>query len=205
MRGNSEAPAKVDRRVVRTRKAIMDAFDRLIVEKGFDKITVSAIAREANIDRKTFYLHYSSIEELAKRKTEQYLESILAAMKEHGATHSFPETLHNLLVEVNKLLTSQLDVFQHIASGISQERVIEALSHALRPALENSGLDSSAVENETILSRMQFYVAGGLSLYTSWLESDHSKPIESVSDIIEGAVTPSEATTAAYTRMYGLA
>lgn len=56
----------VDRRIVRTRKAIHTAFIELLTEMDFDKITITALAKRADIDRKTFYTHYSSTEELFK-------------------------------------------------------------------------------------------------------------------------------------------
>ena len=48
-----------DRRVVRTRKAIREAFFKLMENQDYHKITIASVAREADIDRKTFYLHYS--------------------------------------------------------------------------------------------------------------------------------------------------
>ena len=47
---------RLDRRIVRSRNAILSAFERLLMEKPLADITVSAIAREANVDRKTFTL-----------------------------------------------------------------------------------------------------------------------------------------------------
>ena len=52
---------RIDRRIVRSRNAILSAFERLLMEKPLADITVSAIAREANVDRKTFYVHLSLI------------------------------------------------------------------------------------------------------------------------------------------------
>ena len=59
-----KSSGKIDRRVLKTRAAIKAALDKLVKEQGMDKLTVSALAREANIDRKTFYLHYDSIDAL---------------------------------------------------------------------------------------------------------------------------------------------
>lgn len=53
---------KLDRRVVRSRRLIIDAFERLLLKESLEDITVSAIAREADIDRKTFYQHFGSID-----------------------------------------------------------------------------------------------------------------------------------------------
>ena len=44
-----------DRRVVKTKKAIRNAFAKLLSEKELDKITMKDIAEEANINRKTLY------------------------------------------------------------------------------------------------------------------------------------------------------
>jgi AcrR family transcriptional regulator len=49
---------KVDPRVVRTRKLIIDAFLSLIAETPFDDITVQDIAAQATVNRATFYAHF---------------------------------------------------------------------------------------------------------------------------------------------------
>lgn len=53
-----------DKRVMRTEKAIRTAFYKLLGDIDYEKISVSALAREAGVDRKTFYLHYKSIDAL---------------------------------------------------------------------------------------------------------------------------------------------
>ena len=55
---------KIDRRVLKTRQAIEEALASLILKTDYDKITVSALAKEANINRKTFYLHYDSVDDV---------------------------------------------------------------------------------------------------------------------------------------------
>ena len=76
MAASDENAPKLDRRVVRTRKAIQTAFRNLVVRQGAEKITVSALAREADIDRKTFYLHYASLDELAEEQGHLVVDRI---------------------------------------------------------------------------------------------------------------------------------
>ncbi len=57
-------PNTEDVRVTRTRAAIMNAFEEMICEEKAEEINVKALAERAGIHRKTFYLHYSSIEAL---------------------------------------------------------------------------------------------------------------------------------------------
>ena len=49
---------KVDRRIQRTRQLLDDALIELILEKGYDKITVQNIVDQANVGRSTFYAHF---------------------------------------------------------------------------------------------------------------------------------------------------
>jgi AcrR family transcriptional regulator len=48
-----------DPRVKRTRQLIQEAFWTLMLAKGFDSVTVRDIAREATVNRSTFYAHYA--------------------------------------------------------------------------------------------------------------------------------------------------
>ena len=53
-----------DLRVVRTRKLINSAFMNMVSEMDLDKITVKGLTERAGVNRKTFYLHFESIEAL---------------------------------------------------------------------------------------------------------------------------------------------
>lgn len=55
---------KTDRRVERTRELLQKVLIELITERGYDAITIRDIVDRANIGRTTFYLHYSSKDEL---------------------------------------------------------------------------------------------------------------------------------------------
>lgn len=51
-----------DLRIARTRKAIRSAFEEMAQETELSKITVKALTERAGINRKTFYLHYETLE-----------------------------------------------------------------------------------------------------------------------------------------------
>lgn len=53
-----------DLRVARTNRALKEAFEELVLEKDVDKITITELTKRAGVNRKTFYLHYETIEEL---------------------------------------------------------------------------------------------------------------------------------------------
>jgi AcrR family transcriptional regulator len=55
---------KEDRRIERTKLTLAEALRQLIVEKGYENISVQEIIDKANIGRSTFYTHYENKEQL---------------------------------------------------------------------------------------------------------------------------------------------
>lgn len=54
----------LDRRIQRTRSLLQDALLELILEKGYDAITVQNVIDRANVGRSTFYAHFQDKEDL---------------------------------------------------------------------------------------------------------------------------------------------
>src|SRR6185437_2006254 len=57
-------PAVQDRRVERTQRALREALIRLVLERGWDDVSVQDVCARANVGRSTFYLHFADKEEL---------------------------------------------------------------------------------------------------------------------------------------------
>ena len=68
-----------DRRVRRTQEALREALVSLILEKGYEAITVGDIVDLANVGRSTFYAHFTDKDELLLRGLEQLHNSLDAA------------------------------------------------------------------------------------------------------------------------------
>ena len=56
-----------DLRIIKTKQAIKDAFFSLVEEVGFDNVHIKDVAKRAQINRNTFYLHYESKEDLVQK------------------------------------------------------------------------------------------------------------------------------------------
>ena len=56
--------AKLDQRIVRTRKALQDALIALSLERGYENLTIRAVTLHAGVSYATFFRHYKSLEEL---------------------------------------------------------------------------------------------------------------------------------------------
>ena len=59
-----------DRRILRTKKLLREAFTRLLQTKPLEKISVKELCDLAGINRYTFYLHYQDLRDLYTRLEE---------------------------------------------------------------------------------------------------------------------------------------
>lgn len=86
---------------VEREQRILDASANLFVHYGYDKTTVSDIAREAGISKGAIYLHFKSKDELLEaliiRETEKYAEKWLALINEDPNGGSIGGMYKNML------------------------------------------------------------------------------------------------------------
>jgi AcrR family transcriptional regulator len=78
----SRPGSRVQRRVARTKAAIEDAFVQLVLERGYDQVTVEDITDRADLARATFYAHYPNKQAVQSsvfnRLTEDLVQRIAA-------------------------------------------------------------------------------------------------------------------------------
>ena len=67
---------KVDRRAMRSKRLIIEAWRALVLEKDYKEISVSDIVKRADIGRATFYAHFEDKNDLGKYLFSQLLMQI---------------------------------------------------------------------------------------------------------------------------------
>jgi AcrR family transcriptional regulator len=71
------AKPPIDRRVTRSREMLHQALLSLIMEKGYEAITVEEICERANVGRSTFYAHFTSKDDLKRRGLEHLRRELI--------------------------------------------------------------------------------------------------------------------------------
>src|SRR5262245_50731577 len=166
-------PAKrksIDRRVARTRAMLHEALTALVMEKGYEAITVEDICSRANVGRSTFYCHYTNKDDLMRGGFKHLRDDLLD--RPSGA-----ETFQN------EALAFSLAVFEHardhtnihrtLAGGrggtIAFEMVRETLGDLVRgelkPASDEGARDS--VPRELVV---QYLVGAFMGVLAWWLD-----------------------------------
>lgn len=72
----------LDRRVRRTRVRLRDALIKLILDQGYDNVTIQEITDTADLSRATFYLHYKDKDELLASSLEEMFDELMDSVKD---------------------------------------------------------------------------------------------------------------------------
>lgn len=154
----------MDRRIQKTKDAILEAFVGLMAEKDFEQLTINEIAERANVNRGTVYLHYADKYDLLERCIETHLgqlfESCLPGaatadfcsktsvlrtfeyLEQHAFFYSTMLTNKGIPAFRNRLLTMALQSFRGVIdmSGTNQnmnkEVIVQFMSSAIVGVLE---------------------------------------------------------------------
>lgn len=121
---------KKDTLYIRTDKAIVSAFIRLLKDKTFEKITVQDILEETPVSRGTFYAHFKDKYEIAERMQEEFFalekQTIEEICLEENVNYHKPihrALTHNreLVEALLKIRTDKVDLRDAISKGFEQQ------------------------------------------------------------------------------------
>src|SRR4026209_3057140 len=115
--GRDDVGRRPDRRVAKTRKALKEALTDLILEKGYESVTVQDVIDRADVGRSTFYTHFLDKDDL--------LMAILADL-EMPAPDSASWTPDD------PAFGWTLELFRHFGSG---KRLVKAVASSQSGAL----------------------------------------------------------------------
>jgi AcrR family transcriptional regulator len=113
---------KTDRRIVRTRRSLRQAFYDLVLEQGYDAVTVEDITNRADLGRTTFYLHYRDKEDLLMESVRDLVDGLIAQLAQVPLNQwKLPESSQSTQ-EIP--LTAITYAFQHVAQNANLYRII---------------------------------------------------------------------------------
>ena len=178
-----------DRRVARTRKALKEALTDLILEKGYEAVTVQDVIDRADVGRSTFYAHFIDKDAL--------LMAILADLDVPGPdtrTWKPDDPAFGWTLELFRHFGSGKRLFKAVASSQSgalargeTTRQLEELARAELSRL-HAGRKLDAFRLETVV---RFLVGTFIGFMDWWMrEENEHLPAEQVDHAFRSLVLP---------------
>lgn len=180
----------VDKRTKRTKAAIEKAFIELAEEKGLGKVTVSEIAARADINRKTFYHHYESIDMLIDEILEEEAKSAASSIRESLLDENGEIDIMQLFQVLSLKISETAHRNAAVLAGVDTEKFIRHFEPVLmRVASEHIPEIYGDASKEQMRYLITFIFSGLISTYHRWVADDSELEMKQLADILSVLVT----------------
>lgn len=169
---------KDDLRVVKTELAIKKAFAELIKEKNFTDIKIQDIADKAIINRNTFYLHYSSKEELLSEiidNATKYTKKLFFIAKPNKIDYEMIFMLISRLIDAS-------NSFKYIIRALMKDSTMLHIFTNFKKVIYDSFLE--LIDRDRFRSEisLEFIISGIYGVLEKWILGDNLQRDEIVSE-----------------------
>jgi AcrR family transcriptional regulator len=174
-----------DRRVRRTRKALHDALLALMIEKGYDAVTVQDIIDRADVGRSTFYSHFTDKRDLL----HSGLDDLRAMLGAPPAAGSDPAPVFRFSRAMLEHAHEQQRLARALIARADGGPVLAQLRLVIGEAVraELTGRRGANPPDDLLVG----YVVGAfLALMTGWLDTAPDMTPEQVDELFHTLVTP---------------
>lgn len=163
----SQFEPNIDRRKRKTRIAIENALLELMQKKPLDTISISELADAADINRKTFYNNYNSINDVIQGINQKLALHIFHALPDKITIHNEIEIYH-LLLNFTTALEPHKDILRKITIAEKKIPFFEYFEEQILPYVENN-LASYHVD-AAVTPYINSYLVNGLSsILCTWI------------------------------------
>lgn len=172
---------KAERRVRKTQIAVESALLELLKEKKLSQITVSELSERADINRKTFYNNYASVEAVLASIECKLTSFIFDSLPETLSTESDMDILNLFqklasIVEPHKEILNQI-VFQKNMIPF-QKRMDEKILPYIEQNLTRYHIDKRLTPYINI-----YIVHGVFNIFTEWFAKDSHLTAEQIAQL----------------------
>ncbi len=176
----------MDRRIAKTREAIHRAYLELVIEKGSSLISISELARRANIDRKTFYLHYTSPDDVLIEHVEKKFNTIVSVMEE---SHYFddPFDARKLIDLLDRFYDEEEDLLVAVAGSDSYEDLWRKVHDILADKTVTLYSPHVNISKDEINVFYDFFSAGVIDVYRRWVRKEYNYDLHHLIEMIGDA------------------
>ena len=193
MDNREDAPKRLKaeyRSSIRSKTMIKEAMLELMVEKPFDKITITDIVKKADINRGTFYAHYDNTSEVLKSISASVMDEIASAFKARNNSDALWNPRGYLKQISDFFLTNPIYFSRLVATEKISEVLNDARHNAIRKILDDLGMDLPELSKAQLSIILDYSISGVCTLYTDILLEKIPVSLENSAEYIANLLAP---------------
>ena len=164
---------------LRSKRLIYEALADLLQEKPLEKITVTELVRKADINRGTFYAHFTDIPDVANHILDQYFEKISSAFQQEDLPM---DRLPSVLVgQLQHIFEEDGEMTQKLMSSPVSPYMVQKVSNLMQEYLMRYEHRFPQISHEDFLVRLRFGARGLSGMYHDWCTGVTSMSLQELS------------------------
>lgn len=170
----------IDRRVLHTKERLYDALMELLREKSIDKITTTALCEKADINRNTFYSHYSSPRDLLNEVEENLTNRIIDSIDRINNNYTA------LLQDICNIMYENADLITVLYSPNSDAKYLqELISETHEYVLHKWTLANPSLPESELRFILNYCTGGTYCVIKAWIDGGLVESPEYISKRLE--------------------
>ncbi len=178
----------MDKRIVRTRLAVFNAVIDISAEKRLDEVKVIELCDKAQINKSTFYLHFTSLDDCYKQTARFFMDQILSLTEgfNYKELSVSPDSTVDSILDIAERYAGYINRFKHsfvydVAVSYMKNKVYERICN---------DFEISEEKDYPTAVRAAFIIAGMIDVINKFIDNfNHDEIKKAIVDMIKGAAS----------------
>ena len=189
---------KMDRRVRKTKAQLREGLARLMQQKSIKEISVKELVDEVDINRSTFYLHYTDIYQMLQKIEEDAMQNITEVMKKYPLDSNNPDSVLQFIVQFFSIMDNDRDLCLALLGPHGDMAFVEQIEDLLAKTFLSHLPEKFPKNDPYIKYPYSFILNGCVGLIRTWLSGPETESPEQVARLTYHLI---ENTTQGYLNM----
>ncbi len=171
-----ETAVKEDLRVRKTKLAIRNTLKEMIYEMDYEDITIKELTARAQINRKTFYLHYRDLEELFAELEQEIADTFI----KNDLSYTNIKDIKDLVRLVFEAAEHMPQLYERILCSSSYRAVDERAKRRVMDYRKKTNRGTFGLDEYSENLVFAYCGSNATILYRQWIADGRQLPVEDV-------------------------
>ena len=158
-----------DKRIFKTKQRIREALFRIIQTKSIDKVTVTEIVKEADINRSTFYFYYEDINDMMSQIQNEIYEKFREEIIIPDTVFSTPEHFRRYVCRFLQFCKDNEEICRFVTNNGCNNDLFTKIRREIEKVIPNSMAVYAETDSRYYLTT--FAVSGILYSILEWFDN----------------------------------
>lgn len=168
-----------DLRVKKTKKAIRSTFKTMICEMDYEQITIKELSQRAQINRKTFYLHYDGLNGLLEDLQEEIADNFIRQDVSYGNM----DDIRSLIRHFFEYAANMPLLHERLMCSGSYRPVWEKINQRIMDHRRKTNRGVFGLNEHAENLVFAYYGANSTLLYRQWVADGKQLPLDEFVEI----------------------